>query len=50
MLTVFEEIPNVGRSLVLSLGEDTTLTLESSSAAREELEAAALLVARANLR
>ena len=50
MLAVFEEIPNVGRSLVLSLGEDRTLTLESSSATREELEAAALLVARANLR
>ncbi len=50
MLSVFEEIPNVGRSLAVSLGEDITLTLESSSAAREELEAAAILVALSNLR
>ena len=38
---VFEQIPNVGSSLVVEVDEDVTLTLESSSLLREELEEAA---------
>jgi hypothetical protein len=38
---VFETIPSLGSSLAVAAGGDATLTLESSSLSREELERAA---------
>ena len=43
---VLETLPSVGISLVLELGENVTLTLESSSLSREDLETAALYILR----
>ena len=41
---VFETIPSIGLSLVVVVDTDVTLTLESSSLSREELEKAALYI------
>ena len=43
---VFETIPSVGRSLAVALEANSTLTLESSSLGREEMEEAALCIMR----
>ncbi|MFA7620204.1 MAG: hypothetical protein WCY56_00015 [Aminobacteriaceae bacterium] len=46
MRSVFETTPDLGSSLVVAVDSDVTLTLESRSLNREELEEAALLIIR----
>jgi len=41
---VFETIPSLGSSIAVAAGDDATLTLESASLSREELEIAALSI------
>lgn len=41
---VFETVPSLGSSLAVAAGGDATLTLESASLSREELEKAALVI------
>ena len=46
MRSVFETAPDLGSSLAVAVDSDVTLTLESRSLNREELEEAALLIIR----